>query len=155
MNIGAIRGALEVLKYRCDNGRPSHLGFTDEDYTTLTGDAPWIGAERVRVRGMLHALCHEAAAVIGLPPIELPAEYVAAVFAVYVSPTNMMVACTWMEGQLPSSEDIARSDEIVPGMERISGAQLYSMVLMILGQETNILAASLRKKIMERTKNGA
>lgn len=155
MNFGAIRGALEVLKYRCDEGKPAHLGFSDEDYVTLTGNAPWIGAERVRVRGMLHALCHESAAVIGLPPIELPAEYVAAVFAVYVSPSNLMVACTWMEGQLPSSEDLAHSDEVIPGMERVSGAQLYAMVLMVLGHEVSSISNSLRKKVMERTRNGA
>ena len=149
MNYGAIKGSLMILKARCDGGAPSQFGFSPVEYKLLAGDAPWIGADRPRVRAMLETLVTESTDAIGLPRFTLPGEYVAAVLAVFVSPVNLMVACSWMEGRLPAADMLIAEPDPPPGMEKLSGSQLFAMVATMLGDEDiAAIADKLRKHIM-------
>lgn len=157
MFYAAAMGALEIIKTHANAATAISMGMTEKTYTDMTSAAPWIASQRADIRASLETLCHSSTEVMGLPRFELPAEYVAAVIAVFVHPCNIAVACSWMEGRLPRAMDLhGRGDSTPQGMEHLTASQLFAMVLDILGnQDTGPVARAfnrnMSKKIEEAT----
>lgn len=132
----AAMGSLQIIKEYASASAAIAAGMNETSYKQLVKGAPWTAPERAAIRDSLERMCHTSIDLLGLPRFELPAEYVATVIAVFVHPVNIAVACSWMAGRLPRSMDLHGSGDTTPqGMEHLSSAQLFAMVLDILGNE--------------------
>ena len=133
MQYGAVRGSLKMIKSYFGDRDKILIDVDPERYEIVTQKAPWLAPQRHVARSGLESLCHATVELLGLPRVEIPAEYVAAVIAVFVDPVNYMVACSWFEGQLPSANDMVTKDDPPAGMEHLKAHQLFGMVLIIAG----------------------
>lgn len=152
MLYGSVKGCMHLIRNGIDATSPMSYGLTEADFADLTSSVPWIPAQRATVRRTLETLCHATTDLIGLPRFEIPAEYVAGVIAVFVHPVNVAVSCSWLEGRLPHAEDLSQSADSTPqGMEKLTAAQLYAMVVRIIGDEDiSDIANSFNKRVRHR-----
>lgn len=90
------------------------LGITETEYKRLVGDAPWVGTDRHTMGKALNALATGILDITGTPRFELPAEYYASVIAVFVSPTNTLTACRWIDRPVSHEELMGASTDRVP-----------------------------------------
>lgn len=135
-NYPAVMGALSIVKATTDTLEASLVGYgvTKLQLQKAMSPAPWIGGERAEVRRTLDSLIYASVDAAGLPRIDLPAEFVAAVLAIFVHPTNLMVACVFMEGRHNWVDDVARAaNDPVQGLERVSASELFGIICEILG----------------------
>lgn len=102
------------------------FGVSDADFALTTQQNPWLATDRNRVKKVLDSLIYGTMDAIGVPRFDAPAEYVAAVLAVFVSDDNLQNACRWHEN-LSSTDDYVQAD--VPQTELITAQQLFSLVL--------------------------
>ena len=70
------------------------FGLSADDWKLVTQKELWTVEERQRVRSILQECVQISLTVAGLPGQNLPAQYVAAVIAHIVSPSNLLVAST-------------------------------------------------------------
>lgn len=120
------------------------LGISRDDFDLVTGDSPWIAADRPRVRAVTDALVHGVVDVVGLPRIDVPAEFTAAVMACFVSPRNLMVASRWMEREGPAEAMVEGGS-----IEAVSASQLFALACQLVGN------APAARKAWERRTNRA
>lgn len=116
------------------------LGITKDDFELATGDMSYLGADRSRVSSVLNALTHGTLDVLGLPRIEVPAEYRAAVIAVFVAPRNIHVACRWLETGVTAADIVAGGQ-----LEAVSAKQLFALICQLAG-DAPVAAAAWQKK---------
>lgn len=116
------------------------LGVSSADFTLVCGTVPWIGADRGRVTGVLTLLTHGVIDVVGLPRIEVPAEFVASVLSTFVFPGNLAVACRWMEAG-PTADSLS----VGGGIEAVTAARLFAMCCQ-LANEAPAAQAQWRKR---------
>ena len=74
---------------------------------------------------MLDALTHGTLDVQGLPRINVPAEFRAAVVALVVNPVNVCVACRWLEAGVPAESHITGT------VEQVTAEKLLALVLEV------------------------
>ena len=126
LDIRTAKNAMSVIADGAASGAFEALGITEDEFQTATGDFPWISSDRHRVTAVLDALTHGTIDVLGLPRIEVPAEYRAAVIAMFVSPLNQQVACRWLEAGFDANMLAAGGKS-----EPVSAKQLFACVCMI------------------------
>lgn len=146
----AAYGTLEVLKVRMQ----SHLHRpTPEEISLMEQDVPWSIDDRRIVRTALEKVVQDSVAYMGLPPFELPAEYVAATITVFVSPVNYMAACSWTAGGHVFASDLqVNSEPAMHGWEHASAHQLFAMVLELAGDPSfGKVKSELMEKMSVRT----
>ena len=97
LSLGACVGTMKAIAKGAVTHEIDALGITEGDYKLVTSPSQWVATDRTRVRGVLDALAYGTCDLMGVPRFPLPAEYIAAVLTVFVSPMNVMVACRWME----------------------------------------------------------
>lgn len=116
------KGGLEVTT--------KYLGIPEDDVKTVTGSAPWTGAERLQVRRVLDSYIYGMLDVLGLPRFEVPAEYAAAIIAVFVHPVNWFAACSWVTG-MASQEELVSGvrGQAVDGFEIVTARELFAIVI--------------------------
>lgn len=131
VSLRQVRSALAIIA----GGAAEHIkacGVTPADFKLLTGERPWLAAERGRVRSTLDAVVHGSTSALGLPQLELPAEYVAAAIAMLVSPVNMQAACLFSESGRTVA-DLAGAP--ATGAAALSSTQLFALVMQAYGEE--------------------
>lgn len=101
------------------------IDLSKDQLDFLHGDDLWLANQRSQARRCVEAVCYGALDLLGLPRMQLPAEFIAATIALHVHPANWLVACAIMEGA-EYSEDIINNKQ-----EPISPAELFSMVYQI------------------------
>ena len=72
--------------------------------------------------------------VLGLPRIQIPAEFLAAGISMFVQPSNLMVACRWMEQNSQTAEAQGNPQGTV-NRESIAAEQLFSLCLQLVNDE--------------------
>lgn len=128
-----IKGSMQALANGQAVGTLENLGLIAEDIKLVTGGTAWQNAERHRITKTLDALQYGTMDLIGLPRFTVPAEYVAAVIAMFVHPANIMVACRWMEsGQ--NSVSFMGDPSSTTNTEAISAGQLFALCLQSISQ---------------------
>lgn len=126
MKYPVARNAMQVIRNGgCD--AVASLGVQKEDFRLVTGLSVWLATDRVRVLNVLQSLLFGSLDLIGLPRITAPAEYIAAVIAVFVAPVNYMPACRFFEQSRPA-DDLALGAE-AQRMESVTASQLHALVL--------------------------
>ncbi len=103
------------------------LGIIPEDFDLVCRSVPWIGNDRLRVTTVINSLCHGTVDVCGLPRIEIPAEFIASVLSMFVSPGNLMIACRWMEAE-KAAEDLAAGGSL----EAVQAKKLFALCCQLV-----------------------
>lgn len=114
-----------VAKGGCD--AVAAFGVAKPDFDLVTRREPWLGTDRERVVRVLNSLLFGSLDLLGLPRIQAPAEYIAAVLVTFVAPVNYQLACRFFEQSRPV-DDLALN----PGsqaMETVTASQLFAMVI--------------------------
>ena len=128
----AALGAMELLKGMNQDAVFQQLGITKEEQARVFGDAPWVAQDRPLVVKVLDACAAGVMDVTAVPRFEMPAEYMAAVIVRFVSPTNIHLACRYMESQRPVTD-------FMPGATSKAGtvdpSQLFALVIQLYRQE--------------------
>lgn len=150
----AALGALSIVRSSEEVITSSLLsaGISKKQYQKVTSGMPWVGAERNDVRRTLDALIHCTIDCAGLPRIDVPAEFVAMVIAVFVHPVNLMTACVFLEGKHNWVEDIPTAEQDpIAALERVSASRLFSLVCEVLGDEDySSVRTGVEKKMTRR-----
>jgi hypothetical protein len=127
-------GAMQIIARGGPASAVDTLGITEEDMTLTTGVTPWLATDRARVRKTIDSFIYGVIDVLGLPRMDLPAEYCAAVIATFIDPANYFPACSWITGTVTSEELIAgKKGKPVEGFERVSPSELFALVLELHG----------------------
>ncbi len=146
VQLAVIKGAMIRLAEGQACGSIEALGIQPEELHLVCGDIPWKGAERTLVTRTLDALMFGTMDLLALPRFKVPVEYVAAAITMFVRPTNMMVACQWMETGNPSANDM--SGNISSNMEACQATTLFSLVCLLAN---DAVVASCRTQFEKRT----
>lgn len=131
--------SLSILKACCDqisvtHGRHnalSELGVNSDDFAVLTGEDFWTQDKRVSVSRCMQALRDGMAAVQGFQPVQVPAEYQAALICYFVHRVNWRAACAWLAGVSVPADHLAAG--VSGSSEVVTDRQLFSMVLAAAG----------------------
>ena len=129
----ALLGALIILAEGGAAQTLAALGTSKDDWKVVAGDRPWVSTDVALVREVLDAITVGSMAMIGMPRVEVSAEYVAAVIAVIVHPVNINHACFLYEGHLVTNQELAFNEKPSPTAERVSKEQLMALVELIYG----------------------
>ena len=127
VSFAVAKNCMVMIKNGAVNDAFEALGISTDDFHLCCDSRPWVGADRGRVTSVLNLLTHGCLDVVGLPRIEVPAEFRAGVISTFVSPGNIAVACRWLETG-PSADLLSAGGTIVDvGAERLFGlcCQLY------------------------------
>lgn len=68
------------------------FGISEVDWKLVTQEEHWTMEQMRASRAVIASVVEVALTVCGMPPVPLPAQYVAAVIAIVVAPANRMVA---------------------------------------------------------------
>ena len=132
LQLQVVKSAMTALAKGTATGPLQNLGLLPQELELVTGNIPWKASERNQVSKALHTLMYSTQDALGLQRFEVPAEYVAATIAMFVSPTNIMVACSWMEADLLSASAIGNPHLESINRNEIRAAQLFALVLQML-----------------------
>jgi len=115
------------------------LDYNDDDIEFLRGDRLWLAHDRNRARRGIEAFAFTALDIVGLPRISLPAEFVAAVIALHVHPTNFQVASAIMDG-------VEWTEDILAGVQSpLKASVIFAMVLKIHSGQKEFIDAKQKK----------
>ena len=67
-------------------------GISEVDWALVTQEEHWTHEQMRQSRSVIASIVEVALTVVGMPPVPLPAQYVAAVIAIVVAPANRLVA---------------------------------------------------------------
>lgn len=132
MNNAMAIGHIQLIKDGVAYQNLPSLGVTKEDWDVFTTTRHWLRDEHLRMRNVLNGLVHGTAEVTGIHQFTLPAEYTASIIRAFVSPCNVMAACTLAERQ-PPGETIKGVDkaEWIP----VTAAEMFVYVSGLFGDE--------------------
>lgn len=131
IQLSVIKGAMHSLANGMASGALETLGILPEQLTLVTGHNSWKINERNIVVRTLDLLMFGTMDILSLPRFETPAEYVAATIAMFVSPSNIMVACRWMESGQPSADFLGNPAASTQNTSYINASQLFALVLQL------------------------
>lgn len=117
---GAIRGDLV------------HANVSPADVKLVRGDIPWMGNQRSLVVNVLESYMFSALDCLGIMRYTVPAEYIAAAIATLVHPTNIAVACVWMESGAPKLDALANPTSSSVNRSPVNSDQLLAIVYGVL-----------------------
>ena len=126
LRYASFRGACRLISDGAAGGSLDPLGISDREWRTLTGDAPWLLSDRPGVSRSLTALVHGGMDAIGVARFSAPAEWLAAVVAMFVGPANVMAACVFVTDAFQA----AASDQIInrEAPDPVSPDELFALV---------------------------
>ena len=163
LQLAVVKSAMTALATGTATGPLQSLGLLPAELELVTGDIPWKASERNQVSKALHTLMYSTQDALGLQRFEVPAEYVAATIAMFVQPSNVMVACSWMEADLLSASAIGNPHLESINRNEIRAAQLFALVLQMMRDSATIdtcrnqfearVNMSINKPRMEQTNN--
>lgn len=125
----------------------SAMGISKADFNITVGDVPWTVEQRSRVMKTLEALTYGVLDNLGLPRFSVPAEYMAAIIAMFVSPANVMPATRWIEATPPADKLAIDTDNATA--EKVTARQLFALVIEALNDDVQL--SSFRSKFEHRT----
>lgn len=138
LNIQTALGCANILLNEQLVDAAKSLGCTETEWKLLTGSRPWFGSDRAVIKRLLDNLLHGMLHTMGLPPLDLPAEYAASCICLFVNPCNYFSACSWM-GNFHRADELGNFDgsHVGPtdGLERVSARQLFALVCTLHSEE--------------------
>ncbi len=149
VQLEVIKGAMISLASGSASGSLSSLGLQESDLKLVTGDIPWAANQRTSVTRTLDSLMFGTMDILGLPRFMVPAEYVAAVIVMFVHPSNLLVACRYMESGNPTADALGNPSNSSGNKEVVDATQLFSLCCQLAD---NSIVATCRSQFENRTK---
>lgn len=138
LNHATAMGAMRILLNEELVDASRSLGCTEQEWELLTGNRIWTGRDRPTIKRLLDNLLQGMLHTMGLPPIDLPAEYVASCVCLFIHPANFFPACSWL-GNFHRSDELGNFDgsQMNPtdGLERVSASQIFALVCTLYSNE--------------------
>lgn len=132
LRYSTVRSCARLLANGSVYGDFEAVGVTPDDLALVTGDRLWIASERNRVTRILDNCLYSTMDAVGIPRFEAPAEFIAAVVAVFVDPVNYMLASRFMEtGRV--ADDIIDSDS--PSLEPVTADKVFALLCRFYDSE--------------------
>lgn len=142
MQYRTATGCMSTIAAMGRKGMLGSIGITEEDFTKVSSDTPWLGSDRNRVEQAFKCLLYGTIDACGIPRFQLPAEYIAAGISIFVSPVNIHVACRFLE-RIPTAEQLGRgADDSDP----ITCRQLFAIVSQLVGDPINSASVKMFEK---------
>lgn len=131
IQLSVIKGAMQALADGAATGSLENLEILPQHIRLVTGRTSWKSNERTIVARTLDALMFGTMELVGLPRFEVPAEYVAAVISMFVHPSNLQIACRWMETGRQTAEALGNPTSASINTEPVDARQLFSLCLQM------------------------
>lgn len=129
LSIQMVKGSANILLNSSTAQVVESIGVTPEEWELLTNDVPWLGVDRPRITRIIDSLLYGLVDTMGVPRFDLPAEYVATVVAIFVSPCNYFSACSWLGAFSTASTIQSHNPDLPPeGMERVHPSKIFAFV---------------------------
>lgn len=138
--------ALGSMSFLAQLGRSGHLdglGLSRADFDRFIGSDPWLASDRNRMSAILHTMANSSLDAQGLPRFSLPAEYLAAVIAVFVHPVNVHASCVFAPPSM-SAQDAGRAGGVTA--ENCTSEQLFALVVQLFSNSARGNARVLFEK---------
>lgn len=129
LNYTVAKRAMSMIANQGRFGHLDTIGISIDDFNKVIGDTPWLGSDRNRVTVALNTLLSGVLDAAGVERFNLPAEWVAAAIAVFVSPINIQLACRYVE-RPGGASDLGRG---VDEFDRCSAQQLFALIVQFHG----------------------
>jgi len=120
-------GAMNLIANGTSSADFNTFGLSREDYELYAGHKSWTAMDRVTIERVANVIMHGVMDVIGTPRFPVSAEYIAANIAVFVSPTNVQIACSWL-ARAPSNGDMIEGANSL-NSEDATAEQIFALVL--------------------------
>lgn len=130
MELSVAKGCMQHIADAKPENILVNLGIAPETLELLTGSIPWTGNQRVDIKRCMDALNHGVCDIVGIPRINVPAEFIAASIAKFVHPCNTQLACNWAQITAGVLE-LAGGNTKSQMQETITADKLFSMVQML------------------------
>lgn len=131
LNLNCAIGSIKLLCSGAANDNLDSLGVSHKDYEITTSNTHWVGSQRTTVVKCLDSILFGSLDIIGIPRFAAPAEYIAAVICLIVSPTNLLVACRWMEDGHRIDEIATDSGESAGSRSHVSAEKLFALCIKL------------------------
>ena len=109
-------------------------GIGAADWEVLKSADYWTRQQADTARSAIDKLLSHSLAASGLPPIQVPAEYVAACIAVVIAPCNWMAACFAARNGLDGRTLVQGNGDLQQQRELVSPERLFALVLLYSGE---------------------
>ena len=106
----------------------AEAGLLADDWAVLRSPKYWRREESIRSRAALSRLVEASFTLAGIPPVALPAEYVAATITEVVSPCNWIVAATQSQGALDGQVLATPTGDQQYQKETVSAERMIALV---------------------------
>lgn len=129
------------------------LGIPPENFDLLTQDDIWRVEHKLQVIRTFQAVVFGSLQIMGLPPIVVPTEYIAAVVATLVSPSNQKICCVWlsherMNGTGAPAITIAAQAQPPSQWDPHTADQLFALVCLLHDtDETNYARIRFKERL--------
>lgn len=142
LNYVIAKRAMSLIAQQASMGMLDNIGLSEQDWKKVNADVPWIGSDRNRVTVSLNTLLSGVLDAAGVPRFALPAEYIAAGIAMYVSPINIQLACAYVERPRSIQSLAGNQNEF----DTCTAAQLYALIVSFHGSTEHDHARRLFEK---------
>lgn len=140
LQLSVVKSAMKALASGTATGPLESLGLLPNELELITGDVPWKASQRNLVSKTLHTLMYSTQDALGLQRFDVCAEYVAATIAMFVQPSNIMVACHWMQADLLSATTMGNPNLESVNRSPISASTLFALCLQMMADYDSVSA---------------
>lgn len=117
------------------------LGLDHADFERVISDSCWTGQHRAKNVNTLRSIGEACLISQGIASFEKPAEYTAAIIALFVKPQNWNLACAYFANTSIPSDSLLRDDgSLAEGYEPVSAGKLLTLVLALYGDPAHSAA---------------
>lgn len=150
MNSKRASEGLVIAHLRCVAGVLTNMPLSQmaaqfriliEDLQLVAQPNLWTNpGDRTRIKTTIEACVWGSLDALGVPRIELPAEYLASWIAILVAPVNRMTACAFFDRPRVAS-DLAQDPNAYKTYEGVTPARLFAMVYIAASHEHKLTKA--------------
>jgi len=145
LSVVTALGACKLIAEGTGSVDFSTFGLNNDDRKILTGSRLWLAADRPIIDRLINTLIYGVMDVVGVAIFPVSAEYMAAVVAMFVHPTNLMVACQWMD-RAQSNADLA-DGVAVKGAQLALPGQLFALVTLLYSSDISAFRDQFNKRV--------
>jgi len=138
-------GAMSMLAAGTASSNFSHMGMSDDDYDLFTGSGVWQRQDQGSIESISSNIITGVMDMVGIQRIEVSAEYIAAVIAMFVHPVNYFTACSWLARNY-SNEDLASGNSQL-SIERVTPGVVYALVEQLQAKNPAEYLARFNKRV--------
>ncbi|AXH76711.1 MAG: external scaffolding protein [Microviridae sp.] len=128
LNLDTAQGAMRLISNIGRRGFIDGIGISKAEFDRFIGDEQWMATDRNRMTVVLHTLLNASVDAMNLPRFDLPAEYIAAGIAMFVSGINTLPACIFGP-QAPSAEMMGRGP--AGSVQPCTAQQVFALVVQL------------------------